>query len=156
VLDAEGVSVGNRFPALPPGLSVGLAVGMETPGRLPTGSGDVVGIGVSVGVEAGLAATVPEIFTVADADGSLGSLAALPITVSLTDLTDDAVTGTLARTWSCRWTDFASIAPRSQDAVPSLLPQPKLKVGATLDGLALSRTVASGTFPPVVQAVTTH
>ena len=42
----DGWSVGNRFPALPPGLSVGLVVGrVEIPGRLPTGSGDVVVIG---------------------------------------------------------------------------------------------------------------
>jgi hypothetical protein len=101
-------------------------------------------------------ATVPEIWTVADAVGSLGSLAALPITVSLTDFTDDAVAGTFESAWSCRCADVASIAPRSHDAVPSLLPQPKLNFGAALDGVPSSRTIASGMFPPVVQAVTTH
>jgi len=138
----DGLRVGNRFAALPPGLSVGPVVG--TPGSVPTGSGDVAGV------------TVPEIATVADDVGSLGSLAALPITVSRTDVTADAVTGTVDSAWSCRWADFASIAPRSHDAVPSLLPQPKLNVGVTLAGVACSRTIALGTFPPVVQAFTTH
>jgi hypothetical protein len=37
------------------------------------------------------------------------------------------------------------------------LPQPKLKPGAPpLAGVACSRMVASGTFPPVVQALTVH
>ena len=99
---------------------------------------------------------VPEIWTVADAVGSLVRLAALPITVSLTDFTDDAVVGTVDSAWSCRCADVASIAPRSHDAVPSSLPQPKLNFGAALDGVACSWTIASGRLPPVVQAVTTH
>ena len=50
----DGSSVGNRLPALPPGLSVGLTVGrVEIPGRLPTGSGDVVVIGEVDGVGVG-------------------------------------------------------------------------------------------------------
>ena len=150
----DGWSVGNSFAALPPGLSVGLVAG-GTSGRLPTGSGVVVVIG-SVGFVVVVVVAVPEIWTVADAFGSLGSLAALPITVSLTEFTDNAVAGTSELAWSCRCTDVESIAPRSHDAVPSLLPQPKLNFGAALDGDASSRMIASGMFPPVVQAVTTH
>lgn len=37
--------------------------------------------------------------------------------------------------------------------MPSLLPHPKLNCGVTLAGDAWSRIVASGMFPPVVQAV---
>jgi hypothetical protein len=79
------------------------------------------------------------------------------VTVRLTDVTDDAVTGTVSCAWSCRGADIASTAPRSHDDVPSALPQPKLKPGAPpLAGVACSRMVASGTFPPVVQALTVH
>jgi hypothetical protein len=122
---------------------------METPGRLPTGSGDVVGVGCVTDAD-------PLIATVADALGSAGRLAALPITNSRTDFTADAVAGTMDSAWSCRFADFASIAPRSHDAVPLLLPQPKLNCGVTLAGVACSRMVALGTFPPFVQALTTH
>jgi hypothetical protein len=85
-----GLRVGNRPEALPPGLSVGLIVGLMvgTPGRLATASGDVAG------------GTEPEIASLADAIGSLGRLAALPITVSRTDVTDGAVTGTVDSAWS--------------------------------------------------------
>jgi hypothetical protein len=106
--------------------------------------GDVVGV------------TVPEIWTVEDADGSLDRLAALPTTVNLTDFTDVAVAATFDSAWSCRCADCASIAPRSHDAVPSSLPQPKSNVGPALDGVACRRTVAAGRLPPVVQALTTH
>jgi hypothetical protein len=165
----DGWSVGNRFPALPPGLRLGLMV-EETPGRSPTGSGDVVVIGNEAGIvdEDGLSdvdglgdedvvgVTVPEIWTVEDADGSFDRLAALPITVNVTDFTDDAVAATFDSAWSCRCADCASIAPRSHDAVPSSLPQPKSNVGPALDGVACSRMVAVGRLPPVVQALTTH
>jgi hypothetical protein len=142
------VSVGNRPEALPPGLSDAPVVGLTagTPGRLPTGSGDVDGV----------ADTVPLMARLTDAFGSLGRLAALPITVSRTDCTADAEAGTMDSAWSCRCADFASIAPRSHDAVPLLLPQPKLNCGVTLAGVACSRTVALGTFPPFVHALTTH
>jgi hypothetical protein len=81
----------------------------------------------------------------------------LPVTVRLTDLTVDALTGTVTCAWSCRGADFASTAPRSQDDVPSSLPQPKLNPGAPpLAGAACSRRTASATFPPVVQALTVH
>jgi hypothetical protein len=171
----DGSSVGNRFAALPPGLSVGLLVAV-TPGRLPTGSGDVVvigavdglgvvgvGVGVDVHSEADadgdglvVGVTVPEIWTVADDDGFLVRLAAVPVTVNVTDFTDDAVVATVDSAWSCRCADVESTAPRSHDAVASSLPQPKLNVGAMLDGVACSRTMASVRLPPVVQALTTH
>jgi hypothetical protein len=169
----DGWSVGNRLPALPPGLSVGLMVeetpggltpGRSTPGRVPTGSGDVVVIGdedglgdvVGLGDEDVVGVTVPEIWTVEDADGSCVRSDALPITVNLTDFTDDAVAATFVSAWSCRCADCASIAPRSHDAVPSSLPHPKSNVGPALDGVACRRTVAAGKLPPVVQALTTH
>ena len=60
----DGSSVGNRFAALPPGLRVGLVVVTEeTPGRLPTGSGDVVVIGDVVGLG------VADVEVDADGDG---------------------------------------------------------------------------------------
>ena len=162
----DGWSVGNRFPALPPGLSVGLIVetpgrltpGRLTPGRLPTDSGDVVVIGNEDGLgdEDVVGVTVPEIWTVEDAEGSFDRLAALPTTVNLTDFTDEAVAATFDSAWSCRRADCASTAPRSHDAVPSSLPQPKSNVGPALDGVACRRTVAAGRLPPVVQALTTH
>ena len=81
----------------------------------------------------------------------------MPMTVRLTDLTADAVTGTVSCAWSCRGAEFASIAPKSHEDVPSALPQPEPKPGAPrLAGVACSRMVASGTFPPVVQALTVH
>lgn len=117
----DGLSVGNRSEALPPGLRVAPVVGLaaETPGRVPTGSGDVDGAG-------GVTETDPLMATVADALGSLVRSAALPITVSRTDFTAESVPGTMDSAWSWRWVDFASIAPRSHDDVPLLLPQPKL------------------------------
>jgi hypothetical protein len=147
----DGLRVGKRPEALPPGLSVAPVVGLvrEMAGRVPTGRGDVDGAADVTDVD-------PLTATVADAFGSVGRLPALPITVSWTDFTSDAVTGTMDSACSCRSADFASIAPRSHDAVPLLLPQPKLNCGVTLAGVARSRMVASGTFPPFVQALITH
>ena len=127
----DGLRVGNRPEALPPGLSVVPVVGLVTEmwGRVPTGSGDVDGAGDLTDAD-------PAIATLVDAIGSMGRLAALPITVSRTDFTVDAVMGTMDSAWSCRSADFASIVPRSHEAVPSLLPQPKLNCGVTLAGVA--------------------
>ena len=81
----------------------------------------------------------------------------LTMAVRLTDLTADAPTGTVRCASSCRCVEFASTAPRSHEDVPSSLPQPKLNPGAPpLAGVAFSRMVASGTFPPVAQALTVH
>jgi hypothetical protein len=92
----------------------------------------------------------------ADACGSLDTCAALATAVRRTDVTvlADAATGTFACNWRCA--ELASSAPRSHDALPSWLPQPKLNVGFRLAGSATRLTVASGTLPPVVQAVTVH
>lgn len=79
----------------------------------------------------------------------------MPVTVKVTDLTVDAVA--VACAWSCRRAELAATAPRSHEDVPSGLPQPELKCGApTLEGVACSRMVASGTFPPFVHALTAH
>jgi hypothetical protein len=51
---------------------------------------------------------------------------------------------------------LASSAPRSHDALPSWLPQPKLNVGLRLAGAADNPMVASATLPPVAHAVTVH
>jgi hypothetical protein len=149
-----GSSVGNKPAALPPGLRVGLVAGMF--GRLPTGSGEVTVSGAcGLEVEFGVAGAVTA--TAADALGSVGRLAALPMAVRLTDLTVAAVTGTVSWACSCRWADFASTVPRSHEDVPSSLPQPKLNPGAPpTAGVACSRMITSERFPPVVQALTVH
>jgi hypothetical protein len=146
----EGVRGGNRPAALPPGLNAGLVLLLGRYGRLRTGSGEVVVTGVPT--LAGAAVTA----TVADATGSFGRRAALAVTVSWTDFTADAVAGTVTFAITSRRDERASTAPRSHDGVASLLPQPKLKFGVTLAGEAVRRTMASGTLPPCVQALTTH
>jgi len=152
---ADGVSVGNRPAALPPGLSTGLALGRN--GRLPAVSGDTSvlpgALGAAGVVAAGLAAVTD---TVADACGSVVRPAALAAAVKRTEVTVVAVAATAIFACSWRLADFASRAPRSHDAVPSWLPQPKLNVGFRLAGAAIRRMVASGTLPPCVQAVTVH
>jgi len=81
----------------------------------------------------------------------------LPVTVRLTEVTADAVAGTVSWAWSCRGADLASTAPRSHEGVPSSLPQPKVKTGdPPLAGDACSWMTASGMFPPVAQALTFH
>jgi hypothetical protein len=148
----EGVRAGNRPAALPPGLSVGLTVVPGRYGRLLAGIGEVLVMGALVLL---VLAAVALTATVADATGSLDKCAALPVTVSRTDITVEAAAmATCASSW--RWDDFTSTAPRSQDEVPSWLPQPKLNSGVTLAGEAVSRTVASGRLPPRVQALTAH
>jgi hypothetical protein len=114
----DGWSVGNRLAALPPGLRLGL-VPAVTPGRLPMDSGDVVvigvtvvsGVGIVIGVvvavgegEAdvdvdGLVLAAAETWELADAVGSWARPVALPTTVSVTDVTDDAA-GTVVCAWS--------------------------------------------------------
>ena len=158
---ADGVSVGNRPAALPPGLSTGLAAGRY--GRLPAVSGDTSvvlpgapgapGSAEVVAVGLGLAAVTD---TVADACGSVVRPAALAAAVKRTEVTVVAVAATAIFACSWRWADFASRAPRSHDALPSWLPHPKLNVGFRLAGAAIRRMVASGTLPPCVQAVTVH
>ena len=93
---------------------------------------------------------------VADACGSLGRFAAPSTAVKRTDVTVVADAATAIVACNCRWAAFASSAPRSHDALPLWLPQPKLNVGFRLAGAATRRMVASGTSPPLAQAVTVH
>jgi len=131
--------------ALPPELSVG--VGAATP------SGATVDIGDKF-APIGLAGA--KTTTEADAAGSVARLAALPVTVRLTAVTFVAVSGTVTSAWNCLWAELASTAPRSHADVPSLLPQPKLKVGVPAPAEDCSWILASGTLPPTVQAPTAH
>jgi hypothetical protein len=141
-----GARVGNRPEALPPGLSVRL--GTETPATTP-GVSDVV-----IPARAGDGRTVMD----ADASGSVRRFAALATAVRLTDeAAAAAVRGTGTWAWSCRCAEVASTAPRSHEDVPSLFPQPKLKLAVPLPaGAASSWIVTSGTLPPVAQAATAH
>jgi hypothetical protein len=93
----------------------------------------------------------------AAASGSVRRFAALAVAVRLTDETAVAVRGTGTCAWSCRCAEVALTAPRLHEDVPSLFPQPKLKLAVPLPaGAASSRIVTSGTLPPVVQAATAH
>lgn len=150
------------------------------PGSEPTGSGEVTviggcaacdgsgacggsgasdGCGARGGVAGGVC-VVAAVFgavmaTDADALAALGSAGAVPVTVRLTDLTAEAVTGTVSCACSCRCADCGSTAPRSQDDVPSDLPQPKLKLAVPPPaGLACSLMAAAVATAPVVQALT--
>jgi hypothetical protein len=140
------------------------------PGSEPTGSGEVIVIGGCGGSGAsgcgacdGVAGAVCVVDAVlgavmatdADTLAALGSEGAVPVTVRLTDLTAEAATGTVSCACSCRCADCGSTAPRSQDDVPSDLPQPKLKLAVPLPaGLACSVRVAPVAVAPVVQALT--
>jgi hypothetical protein len=140
-----GAIVGNRPEALPPGLSVGSWA--EDPVRRPSGS-DVVTPG-----RAGDGRTLMD----ADASGSVRKFAALAVAVRLTDETAVAVRGRATCAWSCRCAEVAFTAPRLQEDVPSLFPQPKLKLAVPLPaGVASSWICTSGTLPPVAQAATAH
>lgn len=106
--DDDGWSVGNRLPALPPGLSVGV-VPSVTPGRLPIGSGVVVVIGVSVGICVAVDDGVGEVVGVADDDGVAGAViltvaeafglwvrsVAVPVTATVSEVTVEDVVGTV-------------------------------------------------------------
>jgi hypothetical protein len=152
---ADGLSVGNRPAALPPGLSTGLALGRY--GRLPTASGDTSVVACAVGsaglVVAELAAVTD---VVADTCGSLVRPVVLATAVKRTEVTVVAEAATAIFACSWRLAEFASSAPRSHDALPSWLPQPKLNAGFRLAGAEIRRTVAVGTLPPCAQAVTVH
>lgn len=104
--EVAGERAGNRPAALPPGLSAALGVTPGRYGRLPTDTGEVLVTGVAgavgvaevageVGVDEAVDAAVTA--TVAEAVGSLGRLAALPVTVNWTDVTVDAVAATATR-----------------------------------------------------------
>lgn len=140
-----GARVGNRPEALPPGLSV--RSGADTPATTP-GNSDVV-----------TPATVGEGRTVMDAEasGSIRRSAALATAVRLTDEAAAAVRGTGTCAWSCRCAEVAFTVPRLHEDVPSLFPQPKLKLAVPLPaGVASSWIVTSGTLPPIAQVATAH
>jgi hypothetical protein len=106
--DGEGLSVGNRPEALPPGLSV-----EPVPfrfGRLPTASGEVDSVGgaamkseaddvgfaddVDVADDVGVGWLAAVTCTETDAAGSsTRSVVALTVAVSCADVTDDALAG---------------------------------------------------------------
>jgi hypothetical protein len=93
----------------------------------------------------------------ADAAGSVRRCAAPMVAVRLTDETAAAASGTVTCAWSCRCAEVAFTAPRLHEDVPSLVPQPKLKLAVPLPaGVASSWIVTSGTLPPVAQAATAH
>lgn len=140
-----GATVGNR-PAALPAAALTAGVGAATP------------TGAMVDADDRLAPTAPvgaRTMTLAAAVGAVGRLAALAVTVRLTEVTL-AVTGMVTSACSCRWAELASTAPRSHTDVPSPLPQPKLKPGMPAPALACSASLKSGTLPPTVQAPTTH
>jgi hypothetical protein len=140
-----GAIVGNRPEALPPGLTV--RSGAETPAMTP-GNSDVV-----TPATAGDGTTVMG----AEASGSVRRFAALAMAVRLTAETAVAVRGMGTCAWSCRCAEVAFTAPRSHEDVPSLFPQPKLKLGAPLPaGVVSSWIFTSGTLPPDAQAATAH
>jgi hypothetical protein len=150
-----GIAVGCE----PAGGGVGVGVGVgET-----TGLGEYVGVidGFSVGDRVGVGGAASfrgaVMATLTDAVVVFGRLAALPVTLSCTDVMFDAVTGTVTCAWSCRGADCASTVPSVHAEVPSPLPQPKLKDGVPpADGVALRESPARRASPPVVQAVTVH
>lgn len=136
--------MGNSPEALPPGLSARFCAG--DPVSLLSGSGAV---------------TLPRAVdgrtvTDEDASGSVNRFAALAVAVTLTDEAP-AVRGTAACAWSCRCAEVASTAPRSHEDVPSLFPQPKLKLALPLTAsVARSWILTSGTLPPVAQVPMAH
>lgn len=140
-----GARVGNSPAALPPGTIV--EVGDALADRSMGDSLDTL-----------VAAGVADAWTVreADAAGSVARLAALPVTVRPTAVTVVAVTGTVTSAWNSRCAEVESTAPRSHAEVPSLLPQPKSKVGVPAPALDCSWILASGTLPPSVQAPISH
>jgi hypothetical protein len=116
------------------------------------GGGEDEAVGVAGGVAGAFGAVM---VTAADAFGTLARSVALAVTVSRTDFTAAALTGTVSCAWSWRGADFASIAPRSHRDVPSAPPQPKLNPGASpAAGVACSWMTASGTLALRAQTLT--
>ncbi len=132
---------------------VGVALGVDVPPDPDPGGGDV---GVAVGVAGGVAGAFGAVMvTAADAFGTLARSAALAVTVSRTDFTAAALTGTVSCAWSWRGADFALIKPRSHRDVPSASPQPKLNPGVSpAAGVARSWMTASGTMALRAQTLT--
>lgn len=154
--DGDPVAVGSAVGCAELGAPGDLAGVGETAGSAdPVEVVDGDGLGEPEGLADVGAGTVTA--TVAETVGAFGRLAASPVTVRRTDPTRDAAAGTVSCAWSCRCADRASTAPRSHEDLSPRRAQPKLKYGVMpLAGVACRRSVASGTWPPVVQALTVH
>lgn len=148
---ADGFTVGNSPDALPPGARLVEPAPLIV-GRLPTGSGDVTppppgrfpGVvppgGLPGELDEPVGVVVPGAVTETEVPAAavLVRCAALSDAVSLTELTEVAVAGTvtLASTWRAAAPEVT--VPRLHAAVPSWLPQPKLNAAFWLAGAAAS------------------
>ena len=107
----DGFTEGNKPAALPAGLCTGAGPTDGMPGRDPGGSGEVTVIGgagardgsggvagVGCGGEAVVAAGAGGVVMATDAAAlaAVGSAVAVPVAVRLTDVTAEAVTGTVS------------------------------------------------------------
>lgn len=139
------------------GFGVALVVGVFCGGlAVAAGVPWVVGAAVTDGVVGALVggAVIP---TAAVAVGVVERPDAEPVTVRATDVTCDALAGTVSRTWSCRGVDCASTCRRSHADVPSPLAQPELKSGVPPETVfAWSFRFTVDTSPPVAQTLTVH
>lgn len=113
----DGLMVGNRPAALPPGLRLDVAPLPPMVGRLPIGSGETVLLlppvsvlepgtdGLLLGLLAlllGLLAVPLSTGTATVADGSVLRSVAVSVTVSLTEVIVLALAGTVTRAITCR------------------------------------------------------
>jgi hypothetical protein len=164
--------VGNSPDALPPGLTLDVDPAPMV-GRLPTGSGEVLLPAPPAPTPLAPDPLVPDplvpdplppvpvvcvpALTVIGTDtaGLATRPLALAVAVSLTEVTDVAVAGTVTRALTSLADEAAKTVPRSHDAVRFGL-QPKLNSGTRLVGAADSLIVAPGTSPFSAQALTIH
>ena len=161
----DGLRVGKRPEALPPGLSD--VVGAATPSasrpvsdELATSSDELAACCDEVAVSGDeLAAPgAGEVEMLMDPDVSMaaGRLVALTMAVRFTEETVAAVVGTANWARSCRCAAAASTAPRLHEEVP-LIPQPEVNTGVPAPvGDVCNWIVAADTLPPVAQADTAH
>jgi hypothetical protein len=150
---ADELTVGNSPDALPPELRL-VEPAPPIVGRLPTGSGEVTpppppapfpgapppplpgGFDVDGAVELGVAGAVTG--TPAATAADLVRCAAVSDAVSLTDVTEVAVVGTVTLASTSRAADPEVTVPRLHAAVPFWLPQPKLNAAFWLVGAVAS------------------
>lgn len=156
---AGGVGVGGAVGAIRTcvGFGVAMVAGVFWDGlAVAAGVPWVVGAVVTDGVVGALAGGAV-IATAAVAVGVVERPDAEPVTVRATDVTCDALAGTVSRTWSCRGVDCASTCPRSHADVPSPLAQPELKSGVPPEAVfAWSFRFTADASPPVAQTLTVH
>lgn len=179
----DGLRVGNRDEAFPPGLKLGWTpapapvaptngspptpslertpAGVRTP---PPGVGVPPGVRVPPAVRAPPAPPAPAGVLAApgavtrigtEAFGWVCTYWPVPVTVSFTDLTDvaEAAMGTRAR--SCLCWEAESTVPTEHEFVPSL-EQPKVNLGFWLDGEVARWRTTLLTFPPEDHTLTFH